>query len=117
MTTDYTLTTKAVNSKRLLDLVTQVEIIFTDFDIMWSSDAQRLAAIDTINDMMAQLWEDGKITQWKVISDYRNNTIAQMSAGIYFLTITYRQAHCLNTTILDYKVETDDTELELDFEF
>lgn len=113
----FTLTTKAVNSKRLLEWVRQLEIIFTDFDVTWSSDTQRMAAIDTIDDMMFTLHENGKISQWNVISDYRNNSIAKMAVGTYFLTVTYRQAHCLNTTTLIYKIKEDDMELELDFEF
>ena len=52
MTVEYKVTTKAVNSKPLLKLIQEVEIIFTDFAITWSSDTQRMAAVDTIDEMM-----------------------------------------------------------------
>ncbi len=114
MTVEYTLTTRAVNSKPLLKEIQEMEIIFKDFGVNWSSDTQRMAAIDTIDDMMNYLYDQGRITQWKVISDFRNNKIADMDAGIFYLTITYKQAHCLNTTTLEYRI--DSKELELDFE-
>ena len=117
MSVEYKVITKAVNSKPLLTMIREVEIIFTDFAISWSSDTQRMAAIDTIDDMMAHIYEAGRITQWNVICDFRNNTVADMNAGIYHLTITYRQAHCLNTTSIEYVIKDEATELELDFEF
>ena len=113
----FTLTTRAVNSKRLLTTVQELEVIFTDFGVMWSSDNGREAAIEIIEEMMASLYLEGKITQWNVMCDYRNNSVADMNAGIYNLHITYKQTHCLNTTSLEYQIKEDTLELDLDFEF
>jgi hypothetical protein len=117
MTASYELTTKAVNSKQLLKDIQELEIIFTDFGVNWTSDTQRMAAIDTVDDVMAHLYEQGRITQWKVVSDFRNNKIVDMDQGIYYLTITFKQAHCLNTTTLEYKIDASEPELDFELEF
>lgn len=116
MTVEHTLTTKAVNSKQLLAVVRELEIIFTDFGIKWASDPQRITAVEIVDEMMEMLYDEGKISQYNVICDYRNNTINDMAAGIYFLTVTYRQTNCLNTTMLEYRIVESGT-LEMDFDF
>lgn len=117
MTVEYKLTTRAVNSKQLLSEIQEMEIIFSDFGVNWSSDTQRMAAIDTVDDMMNHFYEQGRLTQWKVVSDFRNNKIADMDAGIFYLTITYKQTHCLNTTTLEYKIDSNEPELDFELEF
>ena len=117
MSVDYKLTTRAVNSKLLLKEIQELEVIFNDFGVNWSSDTQRMAAIDTIDDMMNYLYEQDRITQWKVVSDFRNNKIADMDSGIFYLTITYKQTHCLNTTTLEYRIDSNELELDLELEF
>lgn len=117
MTVSWELTTRAVNSKQLLKEVRELEVIFTEFGVDWSSDTQRLAAIDTIDLMMEQLYEAGRITQWKVVSDFRNNKIVDMDEGIFFLTVSFKQTNCLNTTQVEYKIDASTPELDFELEF
>lgn len=113
----FTLSTKAVNSVNLLNEVRQIELIFTDFDIVWSSDIQREAAIDTVDEIMQDIFGRGRITQWNVACDFRNNTLADMKSGLYKLDIRYRQTNCLNTTVLQYSIDSNLTEKEIEINF
>ena len=115
MSTNYNLTTRAVNSKRLLTVVREMEIIFNDFHITWSVDHERETAIEIVNEMMHMLYEAGKIVQFNVYCDLRNNKISDMTNGKFRLNVEYRQKNCLNTTVLEYEIEEGPLELDLDF--
>jgi len=110
----YTLITRAVNSKRLLATIQQIEQVFIEYQIIWSNESLRQAAIDMIDSVMEEIANQGRISQWNVVCDFRNNKLSDMSAGKFNVTISYRQTNCLNTTVLKYHLVED--ELELDFQ-
>lgn len=112
----YTLKTRAVNSKRLLASIKTIEQVFTDYQIIWSNEPLRSAAIDMIDSVMEDIANNGKITQWNVICDYRNNKVSDMANGKFNVTISYRQTNCLNTTILEYTITEDVVELDFQLE-
>ena len=115
---NYTLKTRAVNSKRLLASIRGFEQIFTEYQIVWSNEGMRQSVVDMIDGMLKDIADSGRISQWNVVCDYRNNKVSAMTAGIYNITITYRQINCLNTTKLKYRIyEEDDLELDFNLEF
>jgi hypothetical protein len=116
--TTFKRTEKAVNSKPLLkELTGFIEDGITDFGIMWDSDLHRDSLIEVIDDYLMELAEGGRVTHWKVVCDSRNNKLADMDEGIYHLTVMYKQWNCLNTTQLNYVIDTkDEEEMTLDFE-
>jgi len=111
---NYTLETRAVNSKRLLANIQQIEQVFTEYQILWSNESLRNAAIEMIDSVLEDIAKNGRITQWNVICDYRNNKVSDMAKGIYRIEITYRQANCLNTTVLKYELVEDELTLDYD---
>ena len=113
----YTLVTRAVNSKRLLATIQQIEQVFTEYQIIWSNEPLREAAIEMIDTVMEELGGQGRITQWNVVCDFRNNKLSDMSDGKFNVTISYRQTNCLNTTVLDYYLIEDELELDFELEF
>lgn len=113
----YTLTTRAVNSKRLLAMIQQIEQVFTEYNIIWSNEPLREAAIDMIDSVMESIADQGKITQWNVVSDFRNNKISDMNDGKFNVTISYRQTNCLNTTVLKYHLVEEALELDFQLDF
>ena len=114
---NYTLTTRAVNSKHLLSGIRLFEKIFTEYQIIWSNEGMRQSVVDMIDGMMEDIATAGKISQWNVICDYRNNKVSEMAVGRYYITITYRQTNCLNTTELKYQIVEDDLELDFNLDF
>ena len=114
---NFTLETRAVNSKQLLASIRQFEQIFTEYQIVWSNEGMRQSVVDMIDSMMSDIATAGKIIQWNVVCDYRNNKVSAMIAGIYNITITYRQTNCLNTTKLKYRIVEEDMELDFNLDF
>ncbi len=114
---NYTLKTRAVNSKRLLASIRGFEQIFTEYQIVWSNEGMRQSVVDMIDGMMEDIANNGKISQWNVVCDFRNNKVSAMAVGIYNITITYRQTNCLNTTKLKYRIQEDELELDFNLDF
>lgn len=105
MPTTFTVKTRNVNSKRLLATVTEfMQTVITEFSILWDSDTHRDAIIEVIEEFLEELAEDGKITQFNVICDGRNNTKQLRDSGMVNLDITFKQEDCYNTTSLHYVV-------------
>ena len=104
--TKFTLTKKAVNSKLLCDdIIKIVEEGLNSHGIMWSSEVHRTSFAETLEEILSQIADEtGKITQWKVLCDRRNNTTSNMNKGLYKLEIQYKQRNCLNMTRLIYKI-------------
>lgn len=113
----YTLKTRAINSKRLLADIRQIEQVFTEYQIIWSNEPLRSAAIDMIDGVMEEVANTGRITQWNVVCDYRNNTVSDMANGKFNVMISYRQTNCLNTTILEYTIIEEELDLDFELEF
>jgi hypothetical protein len=87
----------------------------TETGINWSSDVQRDSFIDMLDDFMHEVADEGKIEQWDVRCDGRNNKSSDMNDGRFILDVAYKQRHCLNTTVLHYDIE-DDGDLTVDFD-
>ncbi len=113
----YSLTTRAVNSKPLLAIIRQIEQVFTEYQIKWSYEPLRDAAIDMIDSVMEELADQGRITQWNVVCDFRNNKLSNMNDGKFNVTISYRQTNCLNTTVLKYHLVEEEMELDFELDF
>jgi len=112
---NWKLTSKAVNSKSLLAEVHEIVVEgMTETGVNWSSDVQRDSFVEFIEDYMMELADEGKIEQWDVRCDGRNNKASDMSNGKYVMDVVYKQRHCLNTTTLHYEIE-DDGDLTIDF--
>jgi hypothetical protein len=103
---DFTLKTNHVNSKRIFnDVSVFVEEIIHNFNIMWSSDSQRDAILEVLDEHMEDLVEANKIEQWNVICDGRNNKASDIKNKITHLDISYRQRNCFNVTELKYTIK------------
>lgn len=105
-TTEFKVEKKSVNSKILCDEVqSQIEELMTNAGVVWSSDTHRDSFVETIDDVLGTLREDGKIEQWSVMCDLRNNTITNMDRGVYVFEASFKQKNCLNTTRLVYTIK------------
>ena len=105
----YKLKTNHVNSKQLLEDVSNfVEEIIDNFNILWSSDAQREAILEVLDEHMEDMVDLNKIEQWNVICDSRNNKPSNLKNNITNLDITYRQRNCFNVTELKYIIKEND---------
>jgi len=103
---NYKLTTKHVNNKRILKDVTDfVDEIINNFSIMWSSDSQRDAILEVIDEHLQDMVEQNKIEQWNVVCDRRNNKPSDVQNKMTHLDITYRQRNCFNITELHYLIQ------------
>lgn len=114
LTNRWKRTTKSVNSKPLFDEVIEfAEGLMDGAYIVWSSDTQRSSLADVISEFLDERADEGKVERHKVICDSRNNRLADMDKGIYYLTIQYQQAQCLNMTEIKYMIK-DSGEYSLD---
>ena len=102
---EYILKTKHINSKPLLLEISEfVGTIIDDYNIIWSSDSQRDAILEVIDEHMQDLAEVGKLEQWDVICDERNNKKKDMQNKITHLDIKYVQHNCYNISELNYTI-------------
>lgn len=114
----WKLTSKAVNSKGLLEEIHDFVIVgMTETGVNWSSDVQRDSYISMLDDFMGECADEGKIEQWDVCCDNRNNKASDMANGKYLLEVKYRQRNCLNVTTLIYNILDDDAAPEFDLQF
>jgi hypothetical protein len=105
-TTEFKLEKKSVNSKILCNEIQhQIEDLIINGEVLWSSDTHRESFVETIDDLLSGLHEQGKLDQWNVMCDLRNNSIDQMDRGIYTFESSYKQKNCLNTTRLIYTIK------------
>lgn len=99
---------KAVNSKVLLREVTfMVEDLMESLNLDWTSEVRRAELVVGIESNLQDLCIlENKIQQFKVMCDMRNNRIANMERGLFYLTVQYKQTNCLNTTQIIYTIRT-----------
>lgn len=95
--------TKNINNQKLFKEIDDFMIeVFTAIGIDWKNKHHREQLV-----MMLEQWLDefadqtGKIIQYDVICDKRNNPRLRNSGKIR-LTLKYRQKNCYNTTEIDY---------------
>lgn len=109
---------KSINSKTLCnDVLEYLMEGVNDFGIVWDSEPHRESYIHVVNDFLTDLAEEGKIGQFKVIGDKRNNKYTDMERGIYHVDVAYQQRNCLNTSQINLTISTfeDIDEEILDF--
>ena len=105
-TAEFKVEKRSVNSKVLCEEIQMnVEQLITSAGVIWGSDAHRDGFIETCNDGLGMLEEQGKIEQGNAVCDLRNNSIQNMDKGIYIVEISYKQKNCLNTTRLIYTIK------------
>lgn len=105
MTISITKEFKAVNNKTLLTEVTKnMDDCVQQIGTSWNSESHRETVADLIDDWMMNLVDEGKIEQYKVLCDHRNNTTKAMESGVYKLDVQYKQKHCFNVTKVIYTI-------------
>lgn len=108
MSNTYTLKVKGCASKPLLKEVNDfVGEIISEFSVLYQHDVHRDAILEVIEECLDELVDAGKITQFNVICDNRNNNRVLADAGITNLKITYKQDNCYVTTVLKYVIISD----------
>jgi len=101
----FQLKSRAVNSKILFKEVNELVLLaFADTGITWASDAQRMSFVEMFDELMEQFYEEGKIEQWNIQSNFKNNTVERMANGKYVFEVFYKQHNCLNVTQLTYSI-------------
>ena len=81
--------------------------IIDEFSILYQHDVHRDAILEVIEEYFEELGEEGKITQYNVLCDNRNNNEVLADAGITNLEIRYKQDNCYVVTILNYVIISD----------
>lgn len=108
MSNTYTLKVSGSASKPLLKEVTEfVGSIIDEFSILYAHDVHRDAILEVLEECLDELGQQGRITQYNVICDNRNNNQILADAGITNLDITYKQDNCYVTTTLNYVIISD----------
>lgn len=105
MSRELDIKTKNVNSKPLYNDINEfVESGLMVTGISWLFPGNKQSFYEVMDEWLQEFVEDGKITQYDVICDDRNNTPDDEANGIFNVTLKYKQAHCLNTTEIHYKL-------------
>jgi hypothetical protein len=86
-------------NKTLFDAVTKL-------DVRWRSAEHRTSFIEVVEEFMDDVVADGKIRNYKVICDGRNNRSFTKQDEILF-SVKYKQPHCLEWTTIDYYVKNE----------
>jgi len=103
MSTTLKVKTNHVNSIMLFDEINEfIEIGLRTVGYSWKNANHRESVGGAVIMWMDEFLFDGRITQYKVISDERANPPSQ-SSDEFNIHITYKQKHCLNTTSIKYK--------------
>ena len=113
--TQMSVVQKSVNSKPLRDVVLGFlrEGVY-DYGVVWNSETHRDSFVMVVNDFLSEIADEGKIEQWKVVCDKRNNKYSDMEQGIYHVDIQYKQRNCLNITQINITVnDTEEYDPEL----
>ena len=113
--TQITVVQKSVNSKPLFnDVLSFIKEGIYDFGIVWNSEAHRDSFSMVMGDFLSEMVVEGKIEQWKIVCDKRNNKYTDMENGVYHLDIQYKQRNCLNITQINITIyDNDDGDVDL----
>jgi len=105
MSRNLNIRTKNINSKRLYDEINEfVESGLMSIGIRWTTPENRDTFSEILGEWLEEFQGEGRITQYNVICDDRNNSTKQQKKGIFKVSITYKQMHCLNVTSIDYEL-------------
>jgi hypothetical protein len=101
----YTLKSKGVASKILHQEVTEfIGGIISEFSVLWERDVHRDAILEVLEEYLEERALEGRITQYNVVCDARNNNEVLSEAGITNLEVHYKQDNCYVTTVLTYVI-------------
>lgn len=101
---------KNVNSKKLFkDVHTSIYGFLTEDASIWLHDTTRTQLIWLIDEYLADMAENGLITQYNVVSDGRNNHPSDVEQNLYHVDVSYVQKYCLNTTKIRYDLRVVET--------
>ena len=102
--------TANINNKRLFKEIDDFMMeVFTTIGLSWSNKEHRSQFVEMIDDWMEQFAEaSGKIIQWDIQCDSRNNTPEDFISGNISFILRYRQKNCFNTTEIEYKFASTD---------
>ena len=94
-----------VNNKRLVTEVEQYILgELVECEAEWDDLYIRDCAMQMIDLVLADYQDEGEIDHFKTYSDKRNNTDELEAQDIYGVTVEFQQAHCFNTTKLQYTI-------------
>ena len=97
---------RSVNSKQLFEKINECAFeAIKNFSARWSNESYRKSFVNTLQNFLGMMAEEGLISQGKVIFDNRNNKSFSSSAEGYMIEIHFRQVHCLNTSKIEYHIK------------
>lgn len=97
---------KHVNSNILFNEISEfIEEGCGDIGVIWSSEAHRSSFVSLIDEWIGEKAEEGKVEQWNVVCDSRNNKNSAMKKGKYIMDVYYNQYNCLNMTHIRYMID------------
>ena len=99
--------TANINNQRVFEEIDEFMIeVFSSLNITWTNKHHREEFVEMIDMWMEQYaFESGKIIQFDILCDSRNNTVKNFKKGPVHFTIRYRQKNCLNTSEIDYMIK------------
>lgn len=113
---DWKLQKFAVNSKPLFDEITEyIHEGLDETSMNWFDDMYRESFVEVIDEWLEQYADEGRIEQWKVVCDSRNNKTKDIEDGKFILDVYYKQWNCLNTTHLHYIIQMDEDDISIIF--
>jgi len=96
---------RSVNSKQLFDKINECTLeAIKNFGARWTNESYRKGFVESLEMFLGMLGQEGVITQAKVIFDNRNNKSFSASTSGYLIEVHYKQAHCLNTSKIEYHI-------------
>lgn len=114
---NWKMTEKSINSKTLRDEIhALVAAAIDEIGVNWNVESQRSAFTEMVHEFLDEVGAEGRITQWDVVCDQRNNKRKDMANGDYNFDVVYKQKHCLNTSVLSYAISKGD-QLDFDLQF
>ncbi len=106
---DVQVTSKSVNSKLLFTAISEaIKEGIRQVDLTWSNEEERSVFLDYLNSLLHEVWNQGKIEQWKVQCNSLNNKADDMLNGKFILDVNYRQKHCLNVTKITFTIRENE---------
>jgi len=104
---DIVTKTHNVNNKQLFaEIDNFMTEVFSSIGISWANKEHRTEFVDMIDMWMEQFAdESGKIIQWDIQCDSRNNTTEDFEVGNIHFDLLYRQRNCFNTTKIEYSFD------------
>lgn len=98
---------KSINSKKLfkeIDDFVQEAIDITG--VRWGSAIHRSALVDLVEAWLhEEIYGNGKITQFNVMCDERNNPLSLTRENKYRFEVSFKQRNCLNTSSIEYQID------------